>query len=143
MSPKKPKHRKKKQKPQRGAAKAAPRERPVEPESLPPVAENTATLVMLSKRPWAITVFLFVGLVLITIGQFKPAAPYVRSAFPWIFTIAGALCCLLALVSLAQWAGLTLPREDKTMAFGFGAIFLVVLLIVALLFPNPSESSLL
>jgi len=29
------------------------------------------------------------------------------------------------------------------MAFGFGAIFLVVLLIVALLFPNPSESSLL
>jgi hypothetical protein len=140
MPPKKRKHRQGKAK-SPAVSKTPPKAKPVPASQLPPVAEKAAPLVMLSQRPWAIVAFLFVGLVLITIGQFKPADPYVRSAFPWIFTTVGALCSLLALVSLAQWAGLSLPREDRTMAFGFGAIFLVVLLIVALLFPNPGDST--
>lgn len=128
---------------------AVRKERPVPLKELRPVADKAAPLVVLSQRPRAIivffclglVVFFLLGLILIAIGQFKPTATYFRPAFPWILTILGIFCCMPALVALIVEAVKLIKTEETKLAAGFGAIFLVVLLIVVLIFPNLTESS--
>lgn len=147
MWPKKSKHRKHKQKPQRGPGKAVPRNHPVKPENLPPIAEKAEPLVILRERPRAIIVlfivglilFFMLGLILITVGQLKPADAYVRPAFPWIVTILGILCCVPALVALFVYGAAFIEAEVNKLVAVFGAIFLIVLIIVVLVIPNPTE----
>jgi hypothetical protein len=112
---------------------------PDPPRLLPPVSQAAATLESFRKRPLAIIGFFLAGLVLIVMGQFKPLAAYFFAAFPWVLTILGALLCVSTLASLFEWREIMIKSDEKKLAYGFGVVFVVVLLIIAIFYPNPTE----
>jgi hypothetical protein len=77
--------------------------------------------------------------VLIVIGQSRSLAVHFFGTFPWIFTILGTLLCVSAIASIFDWREIMSKANEKILAFGFGVVFIVILLLIAIFFPNPTD----
>jgi hypothetical protein len=112
--------------------------RPVPVSELDPVAYAAAEVRLVAERMRAMRVVFLVGFGLIVIGQFRPLASYFFSSFPWITSGLGALEVISATVWAFKWRRAVIKSDEKKLAYVFGIVFVVVLLLLALAVPNPT-----
>ena len=74
----------------------------------------------------------------LTAGTFKPLTVYFHPAFPWISIGIGAVLFLAAVGWLFEVREFMQKSHEKILAFTFGVIFVVVLLVAAFAVPNPT-----
>lgn len=115
-----------------------PRNRPIDPHQLPPIRNAVAQIELTSARIKVVSWVFAVGLVLILLGQFKPVGEYFRSAFPMIFTVIGLALVVLSIAYVCQVRPTMNKRTERYLAFFFGVMFLVAILVLAIFFPNPT-----
>ena len=79
-----------------------------------------------------------IGLLLITLGTFKPLTVHFHPIWSWLFVIFGSVLFILATIELFQLRDFMQKNYEKILAFVFGVIFVVVLLYAAFAVPNPT-----
>jgi hypothetical protein len=116
-----------------------PPDRPVDPSQLPPVTVGLIKVQEMKDRIRAVRVTFCIGLVLLIGGLFKPLTAYFQPAFPWIAGGFGFVLCTLTVIWVLDLREFMNKTDEKKLAFIFGVVFVVVLLILALFIPNPSD----
>lgn len=90
-------------------------------------------------RLWAMRWVLTIGILLTILGQFKPLTPHFSQAFPWICSGLGLCIFLPAVLWIFNAREFMKKSDEKKLAYVFGVVFVVVLLVLALAVPNPTE----
>jgi hypothetical protein len=116
-----------------------PRNLPIPDSQLPPVANAIPEVVEMAERLRVMRWTFAGGIVLIIPGQFKPLAAYFHLAFPWITAALGLLLCVASLFWVFKWSRIMIKSDEKKFAYLFGVAFIIVLMVVALLVPNPTN----
>ena len=114
-------------------------DRPVEVSRLPPVAPAASAVAGIRERLQVGWILLVGSILLILVGQFKPLIQYFLPSFPWICFGLGLCLFLLTLLWLFNVREFMRKADEKKLAYAFGVVFVVVLLVVALFVPNPTE----
>jgi len=115
-----------------------PRKKPIIPSQLRPVSLALAKLELTKGHILASMPCIFFGFLLITIGTFKPFTVHFHPVWSWLITGFGALLLVRETIELFQLRELMQKSHEKILAFVFGAVFIVVLLIAAFAVPNPT-----
>jgi hypothetical protein len=115
-----------------------PLDRPIDPDKLPLIRDAAADVETISARWRAMRWTFFIGFVLILIGQLRVLGSLFFPAFTWIVTSIGVLLCLSAVAWVFQWRDTMLKSDEKKLAYIFGVVFVVVLLVIAVFIPSPS-----
>ncbi len=114
-----------------------PPEKPVDLSKLPPITTALGRVEEMKAQIRVVTPTFCVGILLITIGLFKPLVVYFNPAFTWIITGTGVLLCSLVVIWVSV-REIVNKSDEKKLAFIFGVVFVVALLFVALFVPNPT-----
>jgi hypothetical protein len=116
------------------------RERPINEADLPRIPPAAlAQISLTASRISAMGLVFLVGLILTCVGLLRPVIQYF--VFPFSLLISGIGVILIGL-SIAYVFELRIPTMTKTvqiiLAFIFGVVFVGVLMVVAIAFPQPS-----
>jgi hypothetical protein len=116
-----------------------PDDKPIEVSKLPPVAYALVGAVEMAERLRVMRWTFCGGIGLIIPSQFKPLTRHFGPAFPWIMSGLGLLLCILALLWVFKGRQSMIKSDEKKLAYIFGVVFVVVLIVVALAVPNPTD----
>ena len=115
-----------------------PREKPIVTAQLPRISLALSKLEELKIRLLLTVPGFALGLLLITLGTFKPLTAQFHPVWSWLFVIFGSVLFILATIELFQLRDFMQKNYEKILAFAFGVVFVVVLLYAAFAVPNPT-----
>lgn len=115
-----------------------PREKPIGTSQLPRISLALSKLEELKIRLLLTVPGFALGLLLITLGTFKPVTVLFHPAWSWLFVTFGSVLFILATIELFQLRDFMQKNYEKILAFVFGVVFVVVLLYAAFAVPNPT-----
>ncbi len=115
-----------------------PRKKPITPSQLPRVSLALIKVEEMKVRLLFMGPVIAVGFLLITLGTFKPLTVHFHPAWSWAFFVGGSLLSIGGTIELFQLRELMQKTHEKILAFTFGVIFVIVLLVAAFAVPNPT-----
>lgn len=115
-----------------------PRKEPIKASQLPFISSALIKVEEMKARLLFMGPVIFVGFLFITLGTFKPIAVYFHPAWSWASFVLGSMLVIGGTIELFQLRELMQKSHEKILAFAFGAVFIVVLLVAAFVVPNPT-----
>ena len=115
-----------------------PRKKPIIPSQLPRISVALSVLEVMNTQLVLCMAVIPLGLLLITLGTYKPITVNFHPAGSWASFVFGSLLVVGGMIELFQLRDFMQKNYEKILAFVFGVVFVVVLLYAAFAVPNPT-----